>query len=150
MDDAKYSYITSSLLISILALALTTNAAVELEYVSPEIKAELAKKFEQAEFSNQAEIKHKQWTCDMYGVRTGLQVKRGVKLYKFENQSDWHNKGAQLVSDYSVQGSALTGVKQRFEDNVKLTSKGELISRLSLIEKPENQVLAYSVCTATP
>ena len=120
--------------------------AMEMEYISPETKTELEREFAKAEFSSKAAaaIKQKVWTCDMYGVRTRLQVKRGVQLYNWK-QDGWHNDGAQIVRDYTAEPSGLTGAKGPLQDEVKLNSKGQLISRLSLT-RPEHQVVAYAVC----
>jgi hypothetical protein len=129
-----------------LSLAMAGHA-LELEYISPERRAELEKDFNSDTFKPVAgeQIKHKKWTCDMYGMRTNLQVKRDVKLYNFKNDAAWENSGAQVVVDYKVEDRSLIGRTDRFEDQVKLNGKGELISRLSLTA-PERQVVAYSVC----
>lgn len=123
--------------------------AIELEYISPKKKAELELQFEKADFSSkdQALVKQKKWTCDMYGVRTRLQVKRGMKLYRWQEGAPWHNEGVQVVRDYQAQKNQLLGQNDRFEDSLKINSKGQLISRLSAL-RPERQVVAYSVCDA--
>ena len=121
------------------------SGALEMEYISPDKKSELAREFENADFSSNqaASIKQKKWTCDMYGVRTRLQVKRGVKLYQWA--SDWHNEGAQIVRDYKNENGNLIGQHGPLEDQVRVNSKGQLISRLSLT-RPEREVVAYAVC----
>jgi len=131
----------STLLLSILGDAL------EMEYISPEQKQELERQFEKAEFSaaTAGALKQKQWTCDMYGVRTRLQVKRGVKLYNWKQQADWSNSGAQIVRDYKVDNEKLVGLTGPLEDQVKVSSNGKIISRLS-ITRPDRQVVAYAVC----
>lgn len=149
MDDARKGYLPSLILFLLLTAALADHASGSLEYVTPEQRAELAKKFEEAEFSNHAEFRHRQWTCDMYGMRTHLQVKRGVKLYRWNDDKTWTNSGAQIVSDYKLKDQSLIGIKNGLEDRIKMTGSGQLIARLS-ITQPESRVLAYSVCTATP
>lgn len=120
--------------------------ALEMEYVSPGKKLELETQFEKAEFSSKSAdtIKQKLWTCDMYGVRTRLQVKRGVKLYNWK-KSDWHNEGAQIVRDYQAGTGGLIGSTGKLEDQVKINADGKLISRLTLTE-PKREVVAYAVC----
>lgn len=121
--------------------------AIELEYISPQMKSDLEAQFEKAQFSSKdlAAIKQKQWTCDMYGVRSRLQVKRGIKLYKWMPSKNLQNDGAQIVRDYRESTDGVVGTTDRFEDQVKINSKGQLLSKLSLIA-PERQVVAYSVC----
>lgn len=80
----------------------------------------------------------------MYGVRTRLQVKRGVKLYNWK-KSDWQNDGAQIVRDYQAGNNGLIGSTGKLEDEVKINAKGKLISRLTLTE-PKREVVAYAVC----
>lgn len=146
MDDNRNGFL--SLTIFILGLSLTmVGHALDLEYISPERRAELEKDFnsEPFKFPDSSSIKHKKWTCDMYGVRTRLQVQRDVKLYNFKSDSNWRNDGAQVVTEYKIEEKSLVGRSERFEDQVKINSKGELISRLS-VSSPERQVVAYSVC----
>lgn len=120
--------------------------ALDMEYISPAQKAELELQFEKAEVSSKdfAALKLKKWTCDMYGVRTRLQVKRGLKLYEW-NQENWHNEGSQIVRDYTFSDVGLTGKNGPIEDQVKVNPKGQLISRLSVL-RPDRQVVAYAVC----
>ena len=146
MEDNRNGFL--SLVIFFLGLSLTmAGHALDLEYISPERRAELEKDFNSEPFKSpeSSKIKHKKWTCDMYGVRTRLQVKRDVKLYNFKTDSSWRNDGAQVVTEYKLEETSLVGRSERFEDQVKINSKGELISRLS-VSSPERQVVAYSVC----
>jgi hypothetical protein len=147
MDDTRNGYLTSFVFSVGLTLALAGHA-IELEYISPAKHTELEQAFARADFSNDAAgIKHKTWTCDMYGVRTRLQVRRGVKLYRWSNASDWQNAGAQVVTNYQVAKDSLNGRTDRYEDQVKVTADGRIISRLSAL-KPTTTVLAYSVCSS--
>lgn len=141
----RNGFLPSFLLCTCLFLGIAGHA-IEMEYISPQKKKDLEVEFEKAEFSskNADILKQKQWTCDMYGVRTRLQVKRGVKLYNWKD-SGWHNDGAQIVRDYKAEERGLIGSTGPLEDQVKMNSKGQLISRLSLT-RPERQVVAYAVC----
>ena len=131
-----------------LCLSLVANA-IELEYISPDAKNKLALEFDQAVFSakDADAIKQKKWNCDMYGVRTRLQVKHDMPLYRWDNKESWHNDGAQVVNDYVEDAGSLRGKNARFQDQIKLNAKGQLLSRLSLNQpEGEAQVVAYSVC----
>jgi hypothetical protein len=129
-----------------LLLSLIANG-LEMEYISPEKNKELEALFAKSSFeAGQSEaIKQKEWTCDMYGVRTRLQVQHGVKLYRFKSDS-WRNSGAQPVEDYRIEAKELRGQASRFEDRVRVTEKGQLISQLSVVQ-PTRQVVAYSLCS---
>jgi|SRR5665213_3254179 len=126
-------------------------ATAEIEYISPEQQTKLETLFKEAAFNpsqDKAKLQDKEWTCDMYGARSHMQVQHGLKLYKWSASSTlFHNDGAQLVSDYKSEAAdnALTGRKDRFEDQVKVTKDGQLISRLSL-NSSRKTVIAYSVC----
>jgi hypothetical protein len=121
--------------------------AAELEYLSPERQHELENQFQSARFdsaNNAEKLRNREWSCEMYGVRTRLQVQRDVKLYRWPSDS-WNNLGAQILSDYKAEPSALVARSARFEDQVKLTTEGRLVSRLTL-NSPGRTVIAYSVC----
>lgn len=156
MDDTK------KLLLSLILISAFLGASAftaEVEYIGPEKQKQLEAQFDQAGFSASKDtksLKDRSWSCDMYGVRSRMQVHHELKLYKWSNDPaspSWHNDGAQLVNDYKVENSALVGihdrikdqVTQRYEDQVKLTPDGQLISRLSVIS-PAKMVVAYSVC----
>jgi hypothetical protein len=129
-----------------LLLSLIANG-LEMEYISPEKSKELEQLFAKSSFeAKQTEaIKQKEWTCDMYGVRTRLQVQHGVKLYRFKGDS-WRNSGSQPVEEYRPQAKELLGHASRFEDRLRITDKGQLISQLSVVQ-PTRQVVAYSLCS---
>ena len=129
-----------------LLLSLIANG-LEMEYISPQKNKELEELFAKSSFEakKSATIKQKEWTCDMYGVRTRLQVQHGVKLYRFKSDS-WRNSGSQPVEDYRPEAKELLGQAQRFEDRVRITESGQLISQLS-VTQPARQVVAYSLCS---
>ena len=130
-----------------LIFAAAVSQALEMEYVSPEQKAQLVKDFEQAKVETAEGLLNKKWNCDMYGVRSRLQVQRNVKLYSFKRDFSgaFKNYGSQVVADYKSDSRGLLGLNDRFEDQLRMTPSGQLISRLSL-RQPEPIVLAYAVC----
>ena len=133
----------------LLTISFSAFASAEVEYISPEKHAELENLFNSAEFRADKDpqtIEAHQWKCDMFGARSKMQVQRGLKLYDLKmSGSDWHNDGAQVISDYQAGELALIGHKDRFEDQVKITKDGQLVSRLSL-NNAAKTVIAYSVC----
>lgn len=141
----------TSLILTALFLAAGSLQALEMEYVSQEQHSELETLFSKATFSAEKhaqKISEKSWSCDMYGVRSRLQVQRDVTLYSWSKEDagkTWHNKGAQLLSDYKTEPEALTGSNGRLEDRVKITADGRLVSQLSTTS-PQKVVIAYSVC----
>ncbi|MGE3680400.1 MAG: hypothetical protein AB7G93_01655 [Bdellovibrionales bacterium] len=123
----------------------------DIEYISPKLQKKLERDFARAKWdaTDVDLIKaQKSWTCNMYGVSTRMQVKRGVKLYAWKlskNKMAWENEGAQPVIEYHVEKGVLAGKSQRFEDEVKANARGQLLSRLT-VTQPERKVVAYSVC----
>lgn len=150
MEDAFKAYFSSFLLLLALLSSLKAFATVtDIEYVSPSTSASLAHQFADAHLPNQLSGS---WTCDMYGMRSHMRVKRGVNLYRWSGTKEiWNNNGAQPVSSYRTQDGSLTGVSQSLPtkviDRVRITRKGQLISELSLASSPKT-ILAYSICTA--
>jgi len=132
-----------------LFLVYLIPAAAEVEYISPERQTQLEEQFNKASFDIAHDAKRlagHTWSCDMYGARSHMQVQHGLKLYTLNvKDGQWSNSGAQLVSEYTSQNSSLTGRKDRFEDQVKITKDGQLVSRLTLTDGSRS-VLAYSVC----
>lgn len=139
--------VTRSALFSLLFVySVSAFAAAEVEYISPEQHTKLENLFKDATFNPEKDaktIQNHEWSCDMYGARSKMQVQHGLKLYKLSKE--WQNSGAQLVSEYKSESTALIGRKDRFEDQVKITKDGQLVSRLSL-NNANKTVLAYSVC----
>lgn len=135
------------LFLLVLSLLTAASFALDMEYISPEQKEQLVRKFEQATLDKTEGVLDKKWSCDMYGVRSRLQVQRNLKLYSFAKAPSglFKNSGAQVVADYKNDGQSLLGHSQRFEDQVRLTPSGQLISRLSL-RQPDAIVIAYAVC----
>jgi hypothetical protein len=150
MDDVFRTYLSSALLTFALIGSLAGWAA-DLEYISPEQTKALADQFSGARLTekDQQLLKTKKaWSCDMYGMRTKLQVQHGIKLYQWKSGSpDWTNTGAQPVAAYKLDNGTLVGKSNRLEDDVRMTPSGRLISRLTLASRP-NTVLAYSVCSS--
>ncbi len=148
MDDAKTALFS---LLLLLTLTVAIAASADVEYISPERQHELENLFESAQFSTPKDtqtLTSHAWKCDMYGVRTRLQVHRDLKLYKWtSNVGDWHNDGAQVVSEYKSGDHGLVGTRANFEDQVRVTTAGQIVSRLSLTA-PLKETLAYSVCTS--
>lgn len=130
-------------------LVLITAAAhsLEMEYISPQQKQKLVEDFEQAKLEQAPAVTGKIWSCDMYGVRSRMQVQRDVKLYSLSQGSAgaFTNKGAQVVSEYRLKDGVLSGQSGKFEDQLRVTPGGQLISRLS-VRQPTPTVIAYSVC----
>jgi hypothetical protein len=133
------------------ALVLITAFAhaLEMEYISPEQKQKLVEDFEHAKLEKADAVLAKQWTCDMFGVKSRMQVQRSVKLYALSKDAlgSIHNTGAQVVANYQLHNGVLSGKNGKFEDNLRMTADGQLISRLT-VSHPEPVVIAYSVCKA--
>lgn len=122
-------------------------SASAVEYVSPQKVKELETSFAAAQppkAEDLTRLNQKDLTCDMFGVRTRLQVERDVKLYNFkDNEGAWENRGAQMVRSYELKESALIGQNGSLLDQVRITKTKEILARLSLNGET---VLAYSLC----
>lgn len=143
----------NSIAFCLLFLGGIISHAIEFEHISLQKKADLESEFEKAklEASDAPQVESKKWTCDMFGVRSRMQVQRNVKLYslKRDGLGAYANTGAQVISSYSALNGSLQGKNERFEDQVRLTGNGQLISRLSLRGQDapgSSTVIAYSIC----
>ena len=151
MNSARTAFFTF-LIAGVAWMPALRAFAADVQYISPLEQSELEKLFQEARFSpaqDSLTLTNTGWTCAMYGVRSHLQVQRDLKLYKWaivDGAKNWINEGAQPVSAYRVEANALVGRKDRFEDQVKITKDGRLISRLSLTT-PAKTVLAFSLCS---
>lgn len=121
-----------------------------LEYVAQDQAKDLARKFSAARALTKSEVAKfadRDWKCDMYGMRTRLQVEREVRLYRFTGSGKkWTNLGAQMIQDYEMEPDGFIGRRGRLIDLVKSGADNTLIAQLSL----DSTVLAYSVCQASP
>jgi hypothetical protein len=137
----------------LILFSISSQAWAEIEYISPEQQQKIENQFKEASFNAEKDLKkieNHAWSCDMFGARSHMQAQHGLKLYDLSSKAasgggSWHNSGAQLVSEYKSEAAALIGRKDRFEDQVKLTKDGLLVSRLSLTNG-SGTVVAYSVC----
>lgn len=152
MEDSARNILLSALL-SLVFLGGVFAQGLEMEFISLEQKAQLERQFNDAKLAadDAAKLNGRKWTCDMYGVRSRMQVQRGVKLYSLKRNElgGFTNDGAQVISNYSAEPGSLSGKNSRFEDQVRMDSEGRLISRLSLRGATlDTPVIAYSICKA--
>ena len=150
MDDAVTKFL--KLIWIPLCLVLVAPAfAADLTYVTPAEVDRLQEKFAAAHLKAEdvtRVIDTKGWRCDLYGVRTRLQVRRDVDVYRFERlipTADLKNSGAQPISTYRVSDDALKGSGEHgLVDEVRLTSENELIAKLTIPER--GVTVAYTLC----
>lgn len=134
------------LFISVGLLNSRLSSAASFEFVSPEQRSSLAQEFQLAHSPKSTEL-NKSWNCDMYGMRSHLQVERNISLYKFDlKASKFINQGSHVVHDYQLSTKALVGSTSTLIDQVKITDKGTLIAQLST--KTPEKIVAYSKCTS--
>lgn len=152
MDDAFKAYL-SSFVFTLALVAACTGHAADLEYISHEQGKALTEQFENATMGPKEQAllaEKKAWNCSMYGMRTRLQVRHGVKLYEFtaDSSNQWKNSGAMMVESYRLDGQGnLSAQNERVLDQVRVTADGKLVSRLTLATIPHT-LLSYSVCEA--
>jgi len=129
--------------IGLMALSASTNA---LEFVPKDQAKELVGRFSEARPLTEEEVQKfadRDWRCDMYGMRTRLQVEREVRLYRFSRHGkQWKNIGAQMIQDYKVESSGFVGRKGKLNDRLRIVGGDTLVAQLSM----DSTVLAVSVC----
>lgn len=130
-------------------MALGGNRTDAIEYVSPQRIVDLRTQFESAEplsSDRLSDLQGKVWICDLYGVRTRMQVERGLKLYQFKSGKEhWWNDGSQVVREYKHKSGHLVGKTSNLRDQLRY-SDGKIWSQLSLERNNTSTVLAYAEC----
>lgn len=121
----------------------------EIEHVSDAKVAELEQLFSigaPAEKSRIQKLHQSLWSCDLFGVKSRMQVIRDAKLYSFLVEgSSIKNLGSQEVKSYSILAGELTGSSARISDQVRFLSRNHLISKITTkSETPE--ALAFAIC----
>lgn len=130
-------------------LVAARPSRADIEFVSQERRQSLVEAFAKAETPSQVTGN---WKCELFGVRSSMQVHHDIELYQWlasEKPGQWKNQGAQPVSSYAIENGALKGRQDRFEDQVKRTLDGHLISQLSVLT-PQRMIVAYALCSTTP
>ncbi|MCB0407775.1 MAG: hypothetical protein KDD34_06175 [Bdellovibrionales bacterium] len=86
------------------------------------------------------------WSCELFGVRTRMQKLKDVRLYQFvmDNKS-LANVGSQKIKNYHISNGSLTGSQDTLQDQIKMTSGSNLISKLSTTGK-HSKAVAYATC----
>lgn len=140
--------------IIVLGVSVAAVQAAAIEFIPKDKAVALAGEFESSRVPTKADLvalAGKELQCDMYGVRTRLQVERGVKLYMLsQSESVWKNDGAQVVPSYKLDTKGLIGHRGSVTDELRIDKDNKVIAQLSLEkpveEKTELVVLAYSKC----
>ncbi|MGE3386495.1 MAG: hypothetical protein AB7K41_07185 [Bdellovibrionales bacterium] len=140
---------------------MAASQVAAIEFISKDQVRQLSQEFASARAPKPEEIKalsEREIKCDMYGVRTRLQVERDVRLYHFKSISpkttQWDNQGAQVVQQYQIEDNGLIGRQGTMKDEVRLDKKNQVVAELSLLrpasasegESTTPVVLAYSKC----
>ena len=141
-----------------LGVAMAAVPSAAIEFIPKQQVEVLAKEFLVARVPTVDQIKAlsgKELQCDMYGVRTRLQVERNVKLYYFTGQNEqWKNQGAQVVPEYKLDTKGLVGQTGSVIDELRIDQNNQLMAQLSLNSARNSDgksvVLAYSKCKNDP
>ncbi len=136
-------------------LYLAPTQATTIEYVSRDQAKSLADEYSKAQPLDETFVKElsgKELSCDMYGMRSRLQVERNVKLYRFSAiEGGFKNAGAQVVSHYEIRTGRFLGRRGHLVDEIR-NSKGDILAQLALsptsgVESDRGPVvIAYSRC----
>ena len=153
MDDVRPArfYLCCFALFALIGAALPASA--EVDYISPARTTELENQFASAKPADVTALTHfTKWTCDMYGMRSKLQVQRGLDLYAFSasktDASALNNSGDAPVTRFARHGDAFEGTTDKgVLDQLRVTADGHLVGKLSL---PAHKLtIAYAVCAGS-
>lgn len=140
MERANWYWIL--FIVAALVFSSWHSFAADLQYISQEERNTLKSDFESAQPLTSISG---QWTCDMYGVSSNLQVVKSVSLYSFQTSSRGiENHGAQgkSVPVYKAIKGELVGTGPNVDDQIRKTKNGQLLSKLS----HDGHTVAYSRC----
>ncbi len=142
----KFPWIWWIILTLYLCLVCWNSYATEVKFIPGKERLELESAFNKATPYLQPEGT---WVCDMYGVRSNLQVMHNLKLYSFARAKDrFANRGVQMVPVYRTEAGEMRGFapvhQEKMQDDLRMTKDAHLVSRLTQVSS--GQVVAYSVC----
>lgn len=130
-----------------LTLLSTTTQALNLNYVSPQTKESLSEDFKQAHHVI-PEIPSANWTCEMFGVRTGLQYEKDVFLYKFKptTKSSVQNDGLSPTKSFDLNSkkSEMKGQSGPVSEFIRFQSEKRLVSKF--VHTRSQKTLAFARC----
>ena len=132
-----------SLILVIGMLSSWLSSATSFEYIPESTRQELSSEFSGASAPTAA-IFNKTWHCDMYGMRSHMQVKKDVSLYNISPNG--FNSGNHPIKNYQPESSEFVGKTQDFTDRVRVTKDGHLIAELSSNKDSIEGLIAYSRC----
>jgi len=152
----------------VLLMVTPTVHAVDIEFIPDQEIARLQTEFSRLPVPSNNNVEQsligRSWLCELYGVRTRLQVERNVSLYQFSRAKNaLANRGSYPIANYRMDHRGLAGRTSNLEDIVRLSVDGKsLMSELSVpAEKnpgpasdpitrsalsPLRQVIAYAIC----
>ncbi len=138
--------------IALITLAVFAHSAfAEEAIVSPTQATDLKKAFSLArplESKDLTAMAEKDLSCDMFGMRTRLQVEKDIKLYNFKfAQKNWQNRGAQVVQSYQLTKTGFVGTDGHLVDEIRKTADDKFMAQLSR-DADKSSVIAISKCQA--
>lgn len=91
-------------------------------------------------------IEHK-WTCDLFGVRSGMQKLENVELYNLSQKGhSIVNAGSSPLKHFQLQPEeGLAGESGKIRESLRLTPAGNLVSKMTQLQKPSVAV-AFAKC----
>jgi hypothetical protein len=141
-----------------LHLVLASNLGASLSHAVPDAEIEhvsdtKVKELEQlfsigtpAEKNRMKSLHESLWSCDLFGVRSRMQVIRGAKLYSFVLSGDTvQNSGSQEVKLYQIQKGELQGDSRHITDHIRFLSRNHLIARMTT-KAGSPETVAFATC----
>jgi hypothetical protein len=154
--------------LGMLLVVTPTVHAVDIEFIADQQIAGLQAEFSRLPVPSNNTIEQallgRSWLCELYGVRSRLQVERNVSLYQFSRAKNaLANRGSYPIENYRMDHRGITGRTSNLEDIVRVSVDGKsLMSELSVPAEvtpgpsstgvtrsalsPLRQVIAYAIC----
>lgn len=87
----------------------------------------------------------KPWNCNLFGVRSRMQVQKHDKYYDFTgDNSVVKNGGLAPMRQFNMTSNEWSASNGRWTERLRITSDGTLVSQLSAAD--DGRVLAYVHC----
>ena len=125
-----------------------------IEYIDTASLASLEKQYQNSQVideKNLIEVLGHDWTCEVFGARSGMQKLKKVMLYRFSGSDEKIlNSGSSPLKKFLLKpDSGLSASNQKLSDSVRMASGDLLISRMtSPTQGP--QPVAFAKCVKTP
>lgn len=127
-----------------LVLFPSLSIAMELQAIPQQQVHALQEQFKISKAPQLKQVADKNWSCELFGMRSRLVVLKQNHFYRFSKASGHHlhNNGAQIVKNYRVTSNEWIGHVGPIMDRVRLSNPHTLISELSIPRRMQTTALS--------